>query len=114
MAIPNKTKKESLIVGKIIMCKNTKMKTGTDSLFRGGMTKINKVQQVQHAQERAGDQTSRDVPDWSRGCRPTSGTPVRIDFHQPAIRLSAGTVHGPLGSWTLLRRPTLRDRRGGE
>jgi len=45
VAWPSLTKKkESLIVGKIIMCKNTKMKTGTDSLFRGGMTKINKVQ----------------------------------------------------------------------
>jgi len=61
------------------------------------------------------DQTSRDATDWSRGCLGLnrSGTPTDI-LPPPDSKLSVRTVHGLFGSWTLLRRLTLRDRRGGK
>ena len=82
------------------------------TLFHCGTTKINTVQpKVQPAWERAGDQTPRDTSADCRGRRWNTGS----DRLPPTgSSLSAGTVHGLFGSWTLLRRPTLRDRRGGE
>ena len=106
----------------ILMCKESERKernegrgreAGDNWLFRCGATKINKVQpKVQPAGKRAGDQTSRDTADCSRGCGGSETLSGRLP---PAgHRLSVRTVHGLFELWMPLRKPTPRDKRGGE